>query len=248
MLRLITIPISHYCEKARWGLDYCGLEYREEPHIQMFHWRHSKRAAGSKTVPVLVDGEQVFSDSSEILRHVAARAGVEQGLYPEAQRSEIHALEAQFDAYGVQTRKLFYAALRRSGGARFLRFNNHGAPWWEAAALRVGFPLAMAFVGRYLQVSDETVAEARIDIEKTLEAVGSRLQDGRPYLMGDRFTAADLSFAALTSPIAFPEQYGVPLPTRDEALEHDPDAGRYWEHPAVEFTLRVYAGHRRATG
>lgn len=247
MLRLITIPISHYCEKARWGLDHCGLEYREDPHVQMFHWRHSKRAAGSKTVPVLVDGTQTFTDSSDIVRHVAERAGVGQRLYPEAQRSEIHRLEAVFDAYGVQTRKLFYAALRRPGGSRFLRFNNFSAPWWEGAALRVGFPFAMAFVGRYLQVSDETVAQAQHDIEATLDDVAARLSDGRRYLMGDRFTAADLSFAALSSPIAFPPEYGVPLPSREEALEHNPDAGRYWHHPAVRFSLRIYAEHRELT-
>jgi glutathione S-transferase len=245
MRRLITIPISHYCEKARWGLDYCGLDYREEAHIQLFHWRHSKRAAGSKTVPVLVDGPDVFADSSDIVRHVAVQAGRDQDLYPDEHRAEIHRLEADFDAFGVETRKLFYAALRRPGGARFLRFNSHGAPWWEAAALRVAYPFALGFIARYLDVTEEAVVEAQEKISDVLDAVALRLRDGRRYLMGDTFTAADLSFASLAAPIAFPQEYGVPLPTRDEALAHAPDAGRYWEHPAVEFSLRMYAEHRR---
>ena len=29
-LRLVTIPISHYCEKARWALERAGIRYREE--------------------------------------------------------------------------------------------------------------------------------------------------------------------------------------------------------------------------
>jgi glutathione S-transferase len=33
VLRLVTIPISHYCEKARWSLERAGLEYREERHV-----------------------------------------------------------------------------------------------------------------------------------------------------------------------------------------------------------------------
>ena len=32
------------------------------------------------------------------------------------------------------------------------------------------------------------------------DSVGERLADGRPYLMGDRFTAADLTFASLSAP------------------------------------------------
>ena len=31
VLRLVTIPISHYCEKARWALDRAGIGYHEEP-------------------------------------------------------------------------------------------------------------------------------------------------------------------------------------------------------------------------
>ena len=37
VLRLVTIPISHYCEKARWALDRAGIPYREERHVQGIH-------------------------------------------------------------------------------------------------------------------------------------------------------------------------------------------------------------------
>jgi hypothetical protein len=30
--RLVMIPISRYCEKARWALDRSGIAYREECH------------------------------------------------------------------------------------------------------------------------------------------------------------------------------------------------------------------------
>lgn len=36
-LRLITLPISHYCEKVRWALDRQGIAYREEAHAPIFH-------------------------------------------------------------------------------------------------------------------------------------------------------------------------------------------------------------------
>ena len=33
--RLITIPISHYCEKARWALEWSQIPYVEEKHLQV---------------------------------------------------------------------------------------------------------------------------------------------------------------------------------------------------------------------
>ena len=50
---LITIPISHYCEKARWALDRAGIPYRERAHLQAIHWFAVRRAGGARTVPVL---------------------------------------------------------------------------------------------------------------------------------------------------------------------------------------------------
>ena len=36
-MRLLTMPISHYCEKVRWALDRQALPYREEGHAPLFH-------------------------------------------------------------------------------------------------------------------------------------------------------------------------------------------------------------------
>ena len=44
--RLITIPFSHYCEKARWALDYCGVPYTEDAHLPGLHIRPTRRAGG----------------------------------------------------------------------------------------------------------------------------------------------------------------------------------------------------------
>ena len=68
------------------------------------------------------------------------------------------------------------------------------------------------------------------------------LADGRPFLTGERFTAADLTFGALSSAVLMPAAYGSPLPPLD-AL---PDAvarevRRLREHPAGRFAARLYA-------
>ena len=87
MLRLVTIPISHYCEKARWALARAGIEYREERHVQGIHRFASKRAGGHGTTPVLVTPEGSLGESEEILRWVDERLPAERRLFPEDPRS-----------------------------------------------------------------------------------------------------------------------------------------------------------------
>ncbi len=49
--RLITIPFSHFCEKARWSLDVAGVAYREEGHVPGLHRRAIRSLSSSTSVP-----------------------------------------------------------------------------------------------------------------------------------------------------------------------------------------------------
>jgi hypothetical protein len=93
--RLITIPISHYCEKARWALDRAGVVYREERHVQLVHRVAARRAGGGRTVPVLVAREGVFAESADILAYADRHTEPGARLYPEdaVARDEVVALE-----------------------------------------------------------------------------------------------------------------------------------------------------------
>lgn len=107
---LITIPLSHYCEKARWALDRVALPYREEPHAPLLHRLATKRNERG-TVPVLVHESNRFADSTDILKHADAVCGGDL-LYPrDAElRREVDALEERFDTeLGPHTRRWAYA-------------------------------------------------------------------------------------------------------------------------------------------
>ena len=79
--RLITIPISHFCEKARWALDRAGVEYVEQRHLQVIHVLAARRAGGGRTVPVLVTAEgRVCPESSDILRWADTQVAPERRL------------------------------------------------------------------------------------------------------------------------------------------------------------------------
>src|SRR5688500_662790 len=98
-MRLLTIPISHYCEKARWALDRAGIAYEEERHVQGVHQIVARRAGGGTTVPVLVTRDRVFTESEAILRFADEHVAPHRRLFPADadERREVEALCRELD-------------------------------------------------------------------------------------------------------------------------------------------------------
>jgi glutathione S-transferase len=242
LLRLVTIPISHYCEKARWALERAGLAYHEEPHVQGLHRLYARRAGGSSTVPVLVTPEGAIGESEQILDWIDLRSPPERRLFPEdsAECERVQALARGFDErLGPSGRRLIYVRMLEQPEL-MLRYNNQGVPRWEDRALRRGLPLARSFINRALGIVPGVEVEDERVVWREFDEVAQLISDGRPYLMGERFTAADLTFGALAAPVTLPSVYGVKLPSLD--LLDGPTAAlvqRAREHPAGRFALRL---------
>lgn len=244
---LLTIPISHYCEKARWALERVGVPYRERPHVQAIHRAATLRAGGGLTVPVFVCAEGVLADSDEILAWADRRAPAGHELYPSdlEQAAEVRALEGDFNAgLGPRGRCWMYQQLR---GRRDLAisYGCAGVPAWERATLKLAYPLMIAIVAHVLDVTPATAADAEVQVRATFDEVGNRLADGRPYLCGERFTAADLTFAALAAPMLMPASYGVTLPPTSELPPYAAKVvGELRAHPAGVHALAMYVQER----
>jgi len=249
VLRLVTIPISHYCEKARWALDRAGMSYREERHVQGIHRFAAARAGGGRTVPVLVTPGGAIGESQEILTWVDARTPSEQRLFPaepEARR-EVDRLCARFDLeLGPKGRRLMYVHIFPQRELA-LSFNNNGVPAWEDRTIRHGWPLIERVIRRVLEIRPGVEIEDEAVVWGELDYVAELLADGRPYLCGERFTAADLTFAALCASVVLPPAYGVALPQPDALAP--PMASlveRMREHPAGRYALALFANDRGA--
>lgn len=246
---LITIPISHYCEKARWALDRAGIAYRERAHLQVLHWIPIARAGGNKTAPVLVWGDRVFADSAEIVEEAGAKAPPDRGLYPDdpAAAAEARTLQDDFDArLGPEGRRWMYDALR---GRRDIAvaYGCTGVPVWQRRALPFAYPLAARIIDRYLDITPATAARSEAAVRATFDTVAKRLDDGRPYLCGERFSAADLTFAALAAPLLMPPEYGVPLPQPEELPAAMAATVRELRaHPAGSHALKMFREERHA--
>jgi glutathione S-transferase len=242
---LITIPLSHYCEKARWALDRVALPYREEPHAPLLHRFATQRSDGG-TVPVLVHGSSRFSDSTDILVHADAIRGGDLLFPRDAElRRQVDALEERFDTeLGPHVRRWAYAHLLPE--ARLLRSVwSQGLPGLEASLLPMIIPLACCLVRAVYKITPDSAQQSIEQVRGIFRQVDKSLNDGRRYLVGERFTAADLTFAALAAPALFPVECRAVHPALDEVPDtmreevfrlRDTDAGR--------FAMRLFSQER----
>ena len=206
---LVTIPFSHYCEKARWALDRAGIRHEERPWLPLLHVVPARRAGqGTSATPILVTPHGSIQDSTEIVRWVDRQLAAPDRLFPDGPTgAEVEGLEARFDeVLGPAVRLWAYFHLL-DDRERLLAMMSVGVPAWQRATFRASLPVMRGLLRRALQVTPERSARALARVETVFAEVAARLADGRRYLTGERFTAADLTFAALATPVTFPPEH-----------------------------------------
>ena len=252
MPTLLTIPFSHFCEKARWSLDHAGVDFREEGHVPGLHRAAVKRARGAGSVPVLVlDDGRVLDDSPLIVRWADAQAPEERKILPAAgpDRDEALALERRLDLdFAPHVRRLAYFHLL-SDQARTRALMGVRTPRWERSLLRVGFPLLRTLMRRSMRIDDRGAARSREKVRGIFDEVGRRLADGRRYLLGDRLGVADIAFASFSAVIVRPAEhpfYAAPSLAPSPAMQQEVEA--LIDTAAARFAVRLYRDHRRRQG
>ncbi|NNE19856.1 MAG: glutathione S-transferase [Myxococcales bacterium] len=252
--RLITLPFSLYNEKARWALDRYTVPYREEPHMPFVcsiavavatrgRGGSADRTSSRYSTPVLIlnDG-RILTDSTDIVHFAAAG---DDSLFPNAEVSEL--VDHYGDQLGPYTRLLAYWHLgSHPGMIEQLAADNVGRR--EAWAFKRIVPFVGSQLTRALNLTESGHDRALTRLRQELDDTASRLEH-RNYLCGDRFTAADLTFAALLAPalcLTPEEGFGAILPARASLDEEAQSLIReVRSHPAGQFALRIYAEERR---
>jgi glutathione S-transferase len=241
--RLITIPVSHYVEKVRWALDYLKIPFQESPQMPPFH-RGAVKKYGGTMVPVLVTDTIFKTDSTDILRYLDTLYPGK--LYPAD--PELQALSTELETLfnltlGVNTRRWGYSyALTRE--LIYPRWTL-GVPFWQKLLFPIIFPKAEPIVRKNFDITATSAAESYREIVRVFDRVTEVLSDGRKYLLGDRFSAIDITFAALAAPtIQPPEHHILPSPLELLPDRMQIDIRKLQATPAGEFGLRLYRENR----
>ena len=206
---LIAIALSHYCEKVRWALDYLNVDYVEENHAPLFHRKYTSRYGGT-SVPVLVTGDKALTDSHDILQYLDS-ISEDKKLYPEDPQlgHQVETLEKLFDEkLGVATRLYgYYYAIQKP--LKIAIAWGIKAPLIERIKTIFAFLKIPQLLQQFYNVTPATKDAALEDIREVFEVVDQELGSDKQYLLGDRLSAADITFAALASPILRPPNHPV---------------------------------------
>ena len=206
--KLYLFTISHYCEKACWGLEYLGVNYQPVvvmpgEHIAIAKQHGLKRGA----VPYLVNGNEVIQGSDKILHWAEARSsnGISLSCDSETAMEMTQRLDHQV---GVHVRRHYYseALVEHSSSVRgvFMRglsVRNRIKLWLAWSVIR-GKMIEGMDLGMAQGTESENIISAQLD---WLDAL---LSDGRSFLLGgDQLSVVDLTAASLLAPYMLPPEH-----------------------------------------
>jgi glutathione S-transferase len=212
------LKVSHYNEKARWALDYKRVPHARRAMVPGAHRSMAQKLSGGTTFPVLVLDGHAVGDSSAIIAELEERYP-EPPLYPSDPLDRRRALELEdfFDEeLGPHTRLLFVHHALRDPELILGSFFQDLTPPRRFIA-RAGFPAIRQRMNTALAIDDESVTVARQKVAAAGERFRAELQPSG-YLVGDSFTVADLTIAALTAPFVAPPEFPYPQPQRGHPL------------------------------
>jgi glutathione S-transferase len=237
------IPLSHFNEKVRWALDYKRIAHRRKV-LGADYLIRAWRATGRGTLPILFLDGRAIGDSTRIIAALEQRHP-EPPLYPgdAAARQQALALEDHFDEQlGPAVRAAVITPLFRHDPDLALRVLTTGMPDEAYSRLR---PLARIFPAFYRfrhKIRDAKLEADRATVDAALERIEQERQGGA-YLVGDAFTVADLTAAALLSPLLQPPEIQYPLRVTLPSYLQDYRA-TLLRHPAAQWAAGIYRLHR----
>ncbi len=203
---------SHFNEKARWALDYKRFPHVRRSLLPGLHIPRILWMTGQKAVPVLVVEGNTIADSTRIIEALE-RIQPDPPLYPADPEARQRALRLEdfFDEeLGPQLRRaLFHALLPFTDYATALLAT--GMSGGTRRLYRALFPGVRAAMRFDMRIDDAGAERGRAAIAAALDRIEQELQPSG-YLVGDRFTVADLTAAALLSPLVIPPEFPYPLP------------------------------------
>lgn len=207
---LYIFAISHYCEKARWALDYLEIDYalRHLPpgvHISIVR----KLGATQTALPILVANSEVIEGSSSIIDWADARAtSGGKRLTPIEDSDTCREIEKRLDdVLGVHLRRYYYSEALLVQPQAVRPIFSQGLSLPHRLLLRFTWREICKRMIAGMDLGTRQGLESRQIVVAELDWLDALLADGRRFLVGDRFSRADLTAASLLAPLARPDEH-----------------------------------------
>ena len=250
---LVTLAFSHYNERARWALDLAGIPFTERAFMPGFSQLgvmmstrgqpgQADRVSSVWSTPALRLPDGRWLRDSGAIVDFACETGLalRRDEQVQAWESKLH------DELGPHTRRMaYYFALQDPTLLQDMADTNVGRV--QAWVFKRLYPYAAGRLRRRLKIDEAGFERSRAKVDAVFDEVAEAVAD-TGYLVGERFTAADLTVACMAAPIVcvqHSEGYSAHLPSLT-GLQPNAEAVvlAAREHPAGQHALRMFREHR----
>ena len=250
LARYITFPPSSDCENGRWLLNYYGVKHKEERHAPPF-FVFAMLGNHGKSIPLFVDNTITLNGLRPMIDHFDGLAPRGKKLIPEGREEETNQLWTRYNGdMGAATVSWAYYHLLPHWKIMVDPLSI-GTPSYEKFTVKYLYPLPATMLWLLLKLNKQKAGEALVTLRTVFGEVDKRLADGRPYLLGDQMSIADIAFAVSGAPLVLPLGYGGypgeqgPLPSFDQVPpEFRSVVEEMLPTPAGKFVLRMYREER----
>ncbi len=243
---LYVFAISHYCEKARWTLDHLVIAYELRCVAPGIHRKVAKKLGVPGTsLPILDTDELSLQGSAEIVDWAEATVGTSsKSLTPDGAREECLEIEKRLnDVIGIHVRRYYYSEALVDHPKTVRPIFTKDLPLLHKLLVTWQWPMIRKVMIERLNLGAEQREESKRIIEAELNWIDSLLSDGRRYLVGSRFSRADIAAASLLGPLAAPKEhptYGdLGLPPQLTA-----DMENWDRHSSISWIREIYHEYR----
>lgn len=205
---LYVFLISHYCEKARWALDYCGIDYQLKTLMPATHSNVTKSiGAKGSGLPVLQTQSEVIQGSAAIIdwaQKEAQRTGASSFLV----NAESNALEKQADdVLGIHIRRWFYSEALLDCPEIVKPVFSKGASLKDKIILQIAWPKIVSVMIKKMDLGYEQEQQSKKIVLAELDKLDGLLASSSEYLIDNQFSNADIALASLIAPLFRPKAH-----------------------------------------
>jgi glutathione S-transferase len=156
---------------------------------------------------------------------------------------EAEDLEKRFDyGFGIHLRRICYHAMLKEPRQLRKLITAYG-PWYGKNIYRLILPVIKSRLTKEMKLNAMETERSRSAVNSLLQILDKTVEN-RDYLVGEQFSRADLSAAALLSPVILPEEhpyYHAAIKLPNELMEFRQSLE---DRPSYQWVKNIYQKHR----
>ena len=241
------LEISHFNDKARWALDYKGVPHVLKPLTPGFQEISARRLRAGRTSPILEIGGRAIGDSTAIIAEIE-RLWPDPPLYPSDPDERRRALEIEdwFDedvAHDLR-RVVFNDLDPRSD---YFLDTLYGRDHPRRRMFGRLSPVLALVIRKRFSITPDRVERSRERVREGFDRIEAE-KGPSGFLVGDSFSVADVTAAAIMSPLVVPPEFPfVKLGPEERSPAFREFRDSLKDHPGFQWVLDMYARHRGAS-